>query len=69
MDVFINPALNANLDIKAKSIAGSISLNDLLPFLNIIKNENRHIVATLGEGGNNIYISITTGFIELHKLE
>ena len=68
MDVYINPELDANLVIEAKSIAGSISLNDLLPLLEIIIFQDRYIEAILGEGGNKIYMSITSGFIEFHKL-
>ena len=68
MDVFINPELDANLEIEAKSIAGSISLNDMVPFLNITILEARYIEATLGDGGYKIYMSITSGFIELYKL-
>jgi len=68
MDVFINPDLDANLEIEAKSIAGSISLNDMVPLLNITILEDRYVVATLGDGGYKIYMSITAGFIELHKL-
>ncbi len=68
MDVLINPKLDADLEIKSNSIAGGISLNDMLPLLNITIQNNRHVVATLGEGGNKIFMSITTGFIDLHKL-
>lgn len=68
MNIFINPELNANLEMESKSIAGSISLNDMFPLLEITRLEDRYIEATLGEGGNKIYISITSGFIDLYKL-
>lgn len=68
MDVLINPELNADLEMEAKSIAGGISLNDMFPLLEITRLDDRHIEATLGEGGNKIYMSITTGFIDLYKL-
>lgn len=68
MDIFINPELNAYLDMESKSIGGSISLNDMFPLLEITRLEARHIEAKLGEGGNKIYMSITTGFINLYKL-
>ena len=68
MDVLINPELNLNLELVAKSIAGGISLNDMFPLLEITRLEDRHIEATLGEGGNKIYMSITSGFIDLHQL-
>jgi hypothetical protein len=69
MDIFLNPELNANLEIEAKSIAGGISLNDLESLLDIITQNERYIEAKLGEGGYKIYMSITAGFIELYKLE
>ena len=68
MDVFINPELDVNLEIVAKTIAGGISLNEMESLLDITIHEDRHIVATLGEGGNKIYMSITAGFIDLFKL-
>ena len=68
MDVFINPELDAYFEIEAKSIAGGISLNDMFPLLNITRLDDRHIEAILGDGGNKIYMSITSGFIDLHKL-
>ena len=68
MDIFINPELDANLEMESKSIAGGISLNDMAPLLDITNFDTRHIKATLGEGGNKIYMSITSGFIELHRL-
>jgi hypothetical protein len=69
MDIFINPELNANLEIEAKTIGGGISLNDIEPLLDIIIHEERYIEAILGEGGYKIYMSITAGFIELYKIE
>jgi len=68
MDVFINPELDANLDMEVKSIGGGISLNDMESLLDITRLECRHIEATLGEGGYKIYTGITIGFIELHQL-
>ena len=68
IDVYINPELDANMDMEAKSIAGGISLNDMEPLLDITSFDTKHIKATLGEGGNKIYMGITAGFIELHKL-
>jgi hypothetical protein len=69
MDVYINPKLDANLEIKVKSIAGFISLNDMESILNITKCTCRHVVATLGDGGDKINLYLTTGIIDIHKLE
>jgi len=68
MDVYINPELDANLEIKVKSIAGFISLNDMESLLNITKCTCRHVVATLGNGGDKINLYVTTGLIDIHKL-
>ena len=68
MDIFINPELDANLEIESKSIAGIFSLNDMTPLLDVTRFDSRHIEATLNEGGNKIYMTITSGFIDLHKL-
>jgi len=68
MDIFINPELDANLEIESKSIAGIFSLNDMTPLLDVTRFDSRHIEATLNEGGNKIYMTITSGFIDLHRL-
>jgi len=68
MDIFINTELDANIEAEAKSIAGGINLNGLEPYLDLSVNNCRHIVGTIGEGGNNLYLEITAGFINLNKL-
>ena len=68
MEVSINTELDANIEAEAKSVAGSISLNDLEPYLDLTINNYRHIAGTIGEGGNNLYLCITAGFIEFYKL-
>jgi hypothetical protein len=68
MEIYINTELDADIEAEAKSIAGSISLNDLEPYLNLTINNYRHIAGTIGEGGNNLYLCITAGFIEFYKL-
>jgi hypothetical protein len=40
----------------------------LEPYLDLSINNYRHIVGTIGEGGNNLYFAITAGYIELNKL-
>jgi hypothetical protein len=68
MDIFINTELDANIEVEAKSIAAGINLYDLEPYLDLSINNYRHLVGTIGEGGNNLYLCITTGFINLNKL-
>ena len=67
IEVFINPELNLNLDIESVS-TGGISLNNLLPLLNIDWLDSHHIEAVLGLGGNNVNIRIVNGFINLYKI-
>ena len=68
IEVSINPELNADLEVKINSIGGFIYLNDLLPFLNLTMNGDRHVVGTIGEGGDKINIELTAGVIKLYKL-
>jgi len=68
IDAYLNTDMNANLDIKSNTLTGGIRLNDIEPYLDITRLEIDHIEAILGDGGYTITMEISTGFINLYKL-
>jgi len=62
--VYINPALNAEIDMTTSN--GQISISGLL--LNITISEEKHKTGELGEGGNTLDIHTSNGNINLYKL-
>ena len=62
--VYINPALNADIDMTTSN--GKISVSDLS--LNKTISEEKHKAGVLGEGGNTLDINTSNGNINLHKL-
>jgi hypothetical protein len=65
IDVYINPMLNADIEMTTSN--GQISLSGIT--LNVTKSENKHITGKLGLGGNMIDIHTSNGNIYLRKLE
>jgi len=63
--VYINPSLNAELEMKTSN--GEISVSGVT--LTITLSEEKHMKGTLGEGGNKIFIQTSNGDIQLYKLE
>ena len=65
IDVYINPLLNADIEMTTSN--GKISLSGIS--LNVTNSEDKHIVGKLGDGGNKIDIHTSNGNIYLRKLE
>ncbi len=65
ISVYINPALNANIDMTTSN--GRVSTSGLS--LDLTITEERHKEGKLGNGGNNIIITTSNGDINLYKLD
>ena len=65
IDVYINPLLNADIEMTTSN--GQISISGIS--LNVTYSEEKHIIGKLGEGGNKIDIQTSNGDIYLRKLE
>ena len=63
--VYINPSLNADIEMTTSN--GQISISGLS--LNITISEEKHKVGKLGDGGNKLDIHTSNGNINLYKLE
>jgi len=65
IDIFINPLLNADIEMTTSN--GQISISGIS--LNVTNSEDKHIVGKLGQGGNKIDIQTSNGNIYFKKLE
>jgi len=63
--VYINPSLNADIDMTTSN--GQISISGIT--LNLTTDEEKHKEGTLGDGGNKISIQTSNGGIILYELE
>lgn len=63
--IYINPSLNADIDMTTSN--GQISISDLS--LNLTISEEKHKFGKLGEGGNKLNILTSNGNINLYKLD
>jgi hypothetical protein len=63
--VYINPSLNADIDMKTSN--GHISISGVA--LNLTTSEEKHKAGELGDGGNTLDIQTSNGNINLLKLE
>jgi len=63
--LYINPSLNAYLDISTSN--GVITIDDNLD-LTILLSEDKHKQGQLGEGGNDIDIHTSNGNIKIYEL-
>jgi DUF4097 and DUF4098 domain-containing protein YvlB len=66
IELYINPSLNANLDIRTSN--GFITVDDDLDLI-ISLSEDKHKTGQLGFGGNNIDIHTSNGNIRIYKLD
>jgi DUF4097 and DUF4098 domain-containing protein YvlB len=64
ISVYINPSLNADIEMKTSN--GDISISDVL--LDLTISEEDYKVGRLGEGGNKLDINTSNGNINLYKL-
>lgn len=63
--VYINPLLNADIDMETSN--GQISISGVI--LNLTISEDKHKSGILGDGGNQLNIHTSNGNINLIKLE
>jgi hypothetical protein len=63
--IYINPSLNADIDMTTSN--GQISISDIS--LNLTISEEKHKFGKLGEGGNKLNILTSNGNINLYKLD
>jgi len=63
--VYINPSLNADIDMATSN--GQISISGVI--LNLTITEEKHKAGKLGDGGNRIEIHTSNGNINLQKLD
>jgi DUF4097 and DUF4098 domain-containing protein YvlB len=63
--VYINPSLNADIDMETSN--GQISITGMM--LNFSTSEEKHKAGRLGDGGNELEIKTSNGNIYLRKLE
>ena len=63
--VYINPSLNADIDMTTSN--GQITISDIS--LNLTISEEKHKTGELGDGGNTLDIHTSNGNINLRKLE
>lgn len=66
IELYINPLLNANLDIQTSN--GFITIDDNLGLI-ISISEDKHKTGQLGDGGNNIDIHTSNGNIRIYELD
>ena len=66
--VYLNTELNANIELKTSPVSGKIVLHDIANYLDISWFDSSHIIGTLGNGGNKIYVETSNGPIHLYKL-
>jgi hypothetical protein len=64
ISVYINPALNADIEMTTSN--GRLSINGLS--LDLTTNEEKHKEGKLGNGGNKISITTSNGDINLYEL-
>ena len=65
INLYINPSLNADIEIETSN--GQIVTSGII--LSLITNEEKHKVGTLGDGGNKITIKTSNGNINIYELE
>ena len=65
ISVYINPAINADIEMTTSN--GRVSISGLS--LNLTITEEKHKEGKLGTGGNSITITTSNGDINLYKLE
>ena len=63
--IFINPLLNAEIEMQTSN--GQISISGIS--LDLSLSEEKHKIGTLGTGGNTILIQTSNGNINLNKLD
>lgn len=66
--VHLNTELDANIELKTSPVSGNVLLHDIANYLDINWLSSSHIIGTLGNGGNKIYIETSNGSIHLYKL-
>lgn len=69
INAYLNTDMNAEITIDVNIPASGFHINDIVDYLDISRLETNHLEATLNEGGPLIEIEITTGFINLYKLD
>ena len=66
IELYINPSLNANLDIKTSN--GFITIDDSLDLIFSL-SDDKHKQAIIGDGGNIIFIHTSNGNIRIYELD